>query len=382
MHAVICGAGLDGLTLAMRLAQGGWAVSILHNVPSHARSGYLVELAGEGLSAAQQMGVLPALVEAAECISRVRWVDARGKSIADVHVGHKPGDESEEPLHLLRENFERILLQSLPSSIRVYAGVDVREVRTQAECVELTLSSGESLRCDLLVGADGGNSPVRELVFGHEGLWRRPLGHHSAAFVFEDADIHYKLAGHLTVLSAPGRLLTLCPLRDGHVAATFAFRTVSRVRPSNPSKWLEVVFGDLKWCTPAVLEHASKVETLHYDRATQIKTSTWYRARVALLGDACYAYSLLPGQGCSAGIAAAFELGTVLVRGASFATAFDWYDAQLAQEVAGRRTEAKRIADWLMPDSLTDLIVRNGLLRMASVPGLRRFVRPAGILAT
>jgi 2-polyprenyl-6-methoxyphenol hydroxylase-like FAD-dependent oxidoreductase len=375
MRAVICGEGLDGLFLALQLGRGGWDVRVLLNEARSSRCGYLVEIGGEGLAAAEDLGLLPTLLECAECLSHVRWVDSCGKPIVDLHVGDE-GDGSEEPLHVLRETFEHVLLHSLPYSVQVQTRCAVEGVHVRPDGLDLALTSGERLETDLLVGADGGNSRIRELVFGHEGVWRRSLGYHTAAFVFEDPDVHYQLTGHLSVLSAPGRLLALCPLQDGHVAATFAFRTASDVRPKVPADWLKFVFRDLKWCAPAVLEHAKRSKELRYDRATQIKTSTWYRTRIGLLGDACHTYSLLPGQGCSTGIAAACWLGKALVRGASFDAAFAWYEAQLAQEILARRESAKRLASWLMPESRTELAVRNSLLRMAGLPGIGRFVKP------
>ncbi len=73
---------------------------------------------------------------------------------------------------------------------------------------------------------------------------------------------------------------------------------------------------------PVVLRHAERAKDLRYDRASEIKTGTWQRSRVALLGDACRTCSVLPGQGCTSGIVAAIRLGNDLVRGIAFEAAF------------------------------------------------------------
>jgi 2-polyprenyl-6-methoxyphenol hydroxylase-like FAD-dependent oxidoreductase len=332
--------------------------------------GYLVEVGEEALLGLQQLGVASEVLDAAEQVSSVRWVNARGHAIAGLRVSAAAA----EPPYVLRETLERILLSSLPPNVRIYRGTSIRDVRLQADGVQLMLSSGERVRADLLVGADGARSRVRELVFGNEGLWQRPLGHHSAAFVFEDRKIHDELGGHLTVVSAPGRMLALCPLRDARVAATFAFRASRDVNPKSAASWLKFVFGDLSWCAPSVLEHALSAKGLRYDRATEIKTCTWQRARAALLGDACHAYSVLPGQGCATRIAAAVHLGNDLVRGVSFEQAFTDYESRLTRELLLRRIAARRMASWLMPESRVSWAFRNGFLRMAHVPGVRRLL--------
>src|SRR5689334_10389692 len=119
MHAAICGAGLDALTLALQLGRGGWTVSILESQPPHARDGYLVELGSEALAAAEQLGILSALVQSAEWLPDVRWVDARGKPIAHVHLTERRDGSHEDSLHILHEDIERILLENLPSNVAI-----------------------------------------------------------------------------------------------------------------------------------------------------------------------------------------------------------------------------------------------------------------------
>src|SRR5689334_1251766 len=106
MHAAICGAGLDALTLALQLGRGGWTVSILESQPPHARDGYLIEIAGEGLAAAEQMGILSAILQSAEWLPDVRWVDRHGKPIAHVHIGERHNGSLEDSVHVLHEDIE------------------------------------------------------------------------------------------------------------------------------------------------------------------------------------------------------------------------------------------------------------------------------------
>jgi 2-polyprenyl-6-methoxyphenol hydroxylase-like FAD-dependent oxidoreductase len=380
MQAVIRGAGADALVLAHRLSLGGWHVVLLQDDTHSTPKSCLIELASDALAALKDLDLFNRVLECAEPIARVRWIDERGRSIAGVQMGSLRHPSSDS-VYITRENLERLLLETLPPSVIRCDGISVQEVVEHGDRVELKLSSGASLSSDLLVAADGGRSRIRELVFGSDGVWRRPLGFHVASFVFRDANVRREVGSDLSILSTPGRLLALCPLRDGEIVATFAFRMFSLQRPRSPASTLAAEFADLQWCVPAVLEHAQATNKLHYDRATQIKAATWHRERVGLLGDACYAYSLLPGQGCNSAIVAAHVLGEGLARGMPFDAAFDGYESQLAHQIAARRQAARRIAGWLIPRSKTDLAIRNGLLRIARVPGLGRLVKPAVSLA-
>lgn len=367
MRAVICGAGVAGLSLATQLARAGWDVVLLERDVGPGEGGYLVDISGEGLLAAEHMGVLPLLRERAEQVSRVCWVDGSGNRIANVDVD----TDGLSALKMLRGDLEQALLENLPPSVDLRFGFDVREVRTPEGRIEVTLRPGGTLTADLLIGADGIHSHIRDLVFGDGGVWGRTLGYDTVALVFEDAEVRRHLGGMLTVLSVPGRHIILCPLRNGKVAATLIHRSASITPPSNPTEHLRSVYGDLEWCIPAVLDRACKATDLRYEQAMQVKLPAWHRGRIGLLGDACHAYSLLPGQGSSIAMAAAYRLSQDIRQAPSLDIALGWYQIHLAGEMARRRACTRRAAEWLVPASHSRMVVRNAMLRTASLPGIK-----------
>jgi 2-polyprenyl-6-methoxyphenol hydroxylase-like FAD-dependent oxidoreductase len=168
----------------------------------------------------------------------------------------------------------------------------------------------------------------------------------------------------------------LCPLPTGKIAAMLAHRSTAAVPPSNPVDHLRSLYGDLPWCVPSLLHHASQAADLQYEQTTQIKLPVWYRGRIGLLGDACHAYSLLPGQGTSFTLEAAAWLGTELARAPSIEIAFAWYQKRLMGEIARRRAATRKTVQWLVPNSHLELTIRNSLLRLSTVPPFNRIVHP------
>jgi 2-polyprenyl-6-methoxyphenol hydroxylase-like FAD-dependent oxidoreductase len=371
VRAVICGAGVAGLSLATQLARAGWEVVLLERDAGPSDGGYLVDIAGEGLQAADRMGLMHVLRERAEHVPRVCWVDGTGNTIANVE------SDGAGALKMLRGDLEQALLENLPPSVDLRFGFDVNEVRTPQGRVEITLRPGGKLTADLLIGADGIHSHIRDLVFGDGGTWSRTLGYDTAALVFEDADVRRHLGGTLTVLSVPERHIILCPLRSGKIAATLIHRSTAMTPPSDPKDHMRRVYGDLEWCIPAVLAHARKATDLRYEQAVQIKLPAWHRGRIGLLGDACHAYSLLPGQGSSIAMAAAYRLSQDILQAPSVDIALGWYQIHLAGEMARRRACTRRAAEWLMPASRSRLAFRNAMLRTASLPGVQRLLGSA-----
>jgi 2-polyprenyl-6-methoxyphenol hydroxylase-like FAD-dependent oxidoreductase len=226
-----------------------------------------------------------------------------------------------------------------------------------------------------VVGADGIHSRIRDLVFGDGASWSRFLGFHTAAFVIDAPDLDDELKNELHIVSVPGRQVMLYPLRNGQVAVTFVLRAAQGAPPRSPHEALVEAFGDLNWRVPAVLEKAQALQVA-YEQVGQIVIAHWTRGRIALLGDACQAVTLLPGQGASLSLAAAFVLGEELLHNDDVKTALHRYEHRVRPPLIHMRRSGRRTAEWLVPSTQTRLMARNALLRLASRPGLARLLRP------
>src|SRR6478672_3870277 len=75
---LISGAGVAGPTLAYWLARAGFRPTIVERANGQRSSGSPVDVRGPALPVAEQMGVVPALREAATTVTAMRLIDARG----------------------------------------------------------------------------------------------------------------------------------------------------------------------------------------------------------------------------------------------------------------------------------------------------------------
>jgi 2-polyprenyl-6-methoxyphenol hydroxylase-like FAD-dependent oxidoreductase len=193
-------------------------------------------------------------------------------------------------------------------------------------------------------------------------------------------ELDEELENELHIVSVPGRQVMLYPLRNGQVGTTFVHRAAQGVPPRSPHEALSEAFGDLNWHVPFVLEQARSLPVA-YEQVGQVVIAHWTRGRIALLGDACQAVTLLPGQGASLSLAAAFVLGEELARTEDVKLALRRYEHRVRPQLIHMRRAGRRTVDWLVPSTSTRLVARNALLRLASRPGLARLLRPVVVAA-
>jgi 2-polyprenyl-6-methoxyphenol hydroxylase-like FAD-dependent oxidoreductase len=377
MRVIICGAGIAGLSLAWWLGRDGWDVLIVERAPGLRDEGYMIDFFGSGYDVAELMGLIPRLKEIHFPIPEIMYVDQKGHRVAGLDYELFFRLQNGRLLNFMRGDLERVLFEELPETVEVRFDVTIDEVKPGEEHVEVLLTDGKRERADLLVGADGIHSRVRELVFGDEHQFLRHLGFHTAAYIFEDRELGRELEGDFRMLSVPDREVGLYPIRDGKVASFFVHRTPNKVLPSSYCEELEKVYGDLGWVVPDALRHCRDYSEIYYDQVAQIEVPHWSRGRVTLVGDACHAVSLLAGQGASAAMGGAYLLARELRDGnGPVKKCLAGYEARLKPMIERKQTAGRRTADWIVPPSQWRITARNVVLRLASLPGLSWLVRP------
>lgn len=387
MKVVICGAGITGLALAQRLASLGSEVVVLEKAPGPRTQGYMIDFFGAGYDAAEAMGILPRLRELGYILEEARFVDAHGKPRARLRFDQFARTVGGRLLSIMRPDLESALRESLPAEVDLRFSTSLTSLENGADGVRVTLTSGEVLDADLLVGADGIHSAVRGMVFGEEQNFLRYLGFHTAAWTFHDPAIRDRLGDRFCLTDSVDRQVGLYGLRDGRVATFAVHRTADPALPADPGATLRTEYGSLGWIVPDVLAQCPPAGAIYYDQVAQIEMPRWHRDRVVLAGDACSAVSLLAGQGASLGVAGAYLLADQLHHAPTLADGLESYERLWRPVMAEKQLTARNGARWFLPRSTMELWGRRAMLALSRLPGLEHLVarslagKPTAVIA-
>ncbi|MGH3850015.1 MAG: FAD-dependent monooxygenase, partial [Pseudonocardiaceae bacterium] len=231
---------------------------------------------------------------------------------------------------------------------------------------------------DLVIGAGGIHSPVRGLLFGPEARFETDLGYRVVAFEAEG----YQPRDELVYLAytTPGRMLARFAMRDDRTLFLFVFTAddMSGPDPQNLSELkstLRQVFGDAGWECPEILHKLDGTCDVYFDRASQIIMDHWSQGRVALIGDAAAAVSLLAGEGAGLAMVQAYVLAGELSRaGADHGEAFRRYESRLRPIVEARQRSARGFASMFAPKTSLGLWTRNRASRLLNIPQVADWV--------
>ncbi|SDZ00887.1 2-polyprenyl-6-methoxyphenol hydroxylase [Geodermatophilus africanus] len=393
VRVLVVGAGIAGLSAALRLRQLGWSPTVVETAPGPRGGGYMIDFFGPGLDAADRLGLRPALERIHAPIERLVFVDGSGRP--RVTVGYpalRRRAFGGRHHNFLRGDLEAELYAAArDAGVQLSHGRKVTGVQPAAadgDPVLVRYADGAEEEWDVVLGADGIHSRVRDDLLERDEWSTRDLGHAVWAWLL-DGSLRSVRREDFVTLTAPGRMVAVYPVDEGRTAAFFVHRSPDGggEHGADLPGTLHDRFGDLGWLVPELLAALPSAVDRYTDRTVQVRARVWHRGRVALLGDACWCVSLLAGQGASlamtGGVAVAEELATVSAV-TDVPAALDRVRNRLGPPVARLAEAGARTASWFVPEERWRMTVRDTSLRASAWPVVgpvlgRRFglVRPA-----
>jgi 2-polyprenyl-6-methoxyphenol hydroxylase-like FAD-dependent oxidoreductase len=353
LKIVINGVGVAGPTLAYWLHKSGHEVLLIEEAPQLRSGGYVIDFWGIGYDIAERMGLIPRIRELGYQVKEVRFVDSHSRKRGGFGTGVFMRMTSGRFTSLRRSDLAATIYQALPGKVETIFGDSVAAIAEEGDGVLVTFEHSAPQHVDLVIGADGLHSRVRQLAFGAEANFAVPLGYHVAAFEVEG----YRPREELVYVShsMPGRQVSRFSLRQDRTLFLFVFR--NEYLPANHpvddqerKAALHTIFADANWECPQILSAMQDVKGVYFDSVSQIRMNRWTSGHTALVGDAAACVSLLAGEGTGLAMAGAYVLaGELHSCGDDHRAAFARYEARMMPFLQRKQASAAKFARSFAP---------------------------------
>jgi 2-polyprenyl-6-methoxyphenol hydroxylase-like FAD-dependent oxidoreductase len=300
VRVAVVGAGIGGLTLAIALRERGIPVVVYEQATVLDEVGAAVGLGANGARVLRELGLGDAVsaVSAQPGALQYRRWDS-GELIAE-HTAEDYRERFGGPWYgLHRRDMQRVLADALDPGV-VRLGHRVVDVVQDGSTVEIVFENGRRATADVVVGADGIRSPLRDRVFedAPRPRFTRQIGFRGLVPV--EALPRLPSPDALQFWVGPGAHLLHYPIRPERSVVN-VLAVVPRETWTAPT-WRErctvaEVLAEFTGWHPAVREMIGAVtaEPAWWGLHDYEAFITWSAGRLVLLGDA--AHAMLPHQG-------------------------------------------------------------------------------------
>lgn len=341
--AVVVGGGIGGLTAAVALRRAGWQVTILERAEQFGEIGAGIVLQSNALHCLDAVGLGQAVRRGGRPDTAGGLRTASGRWLSRIDGAALDQRLGTTAVVLHRAELHRILRSALPTEC-VLTGATPEAITGDGhgdgvEVHYVHATEADTVRADLVVGADGLNSWVRAHhwpdapapVYAGSTAWRAV----TRSVFPSDTD--------MSVSWGDGQEFGSMPLTDGRAYWYAAVTAPQGQHATDELAELRHRFDGWHFPIPALLADTAPEAVLRHDIYRLPPLATYVHGRVALLGDAAHAMTPNLGQGGGQAIEDAVVLAAALSTAADVPTALARFDRERRS-----RTQAISRASTLM----------------------------------
>jgi 2-polyprenyl-6-methoxyphenol hydroxylase-like FAD-dependent oxidoreductase len=368
---LISGAGIAGTTLAYWLKKFGFRPTIVEYAPELRAGGYAIDFWGAGFDVAERMGIVSDLNRAELNMQELVFVDENNKQQCALNYVKIKKQMKGRALTLLRSGLAKVIYDHLDKDMEIIFGDSIKDIEQHENEVAVTFQSGISRNFDLIVGADGLHSNVRNLVFGDEGQFEKFYGYYTASYTIEN-DVSD--GEEFLTYNVPCKQAATYSISKNKSATFFIFTSPNKLSYSHrdmeaQKQILRNEFENIGWKCAALISKMDTAPDFYFDVVSQIQMSNWSKGRVTLVGDACDCPSLLSGQGSTLAIVAAYILaGELKEANGNYKTAFAQYQNAFKPFIETKQKIAQNFSKSLVPKSRFGIWTRNMFINLMFLP--------------
>jgi len=313
MKVIVIGAGVGGTSAALALQKLGHEVVVYDRMRENRPVGAALSLWSNGVKVLNWLGLGPQVAALGGRMDDMAYYDGHtGDELCRFSLAPVTAQTGQRPYPVARADLQQLMMDAVGAP-NIRLGMPLTSVSETDGVVTATFADGSTDTADLLIGADGARSLVREYVTEPTGI--RPERSYSGYVNYNGlvaADERIGPLDQWTTYVGDGKRCAVMP-----VAGNRFYFFVDVPGPSGVVEdrmaALEHAFGS--WGAPgvrALLDGIDPDESLNRVEIWDIDPfDTWARGRVAILGDAAHNTAPDIGQGACSALEDSFALGIV-----------------------------------------------------------------------
>jgi 2-polyprenyl-6-methoxyphenol hydroxylase-like FAD-dependent oxidoreductase len=369
---LIVGGGIGGLTLGAQLARRGLHAHIIEKTPQWAPAGAGIVLGINAMRVMADLGVADALLERGMLATDMDITDHRAHVLSSVNMTALSKELGPSICIHRAELHDVLVAANANNTLRL--DTTLTKLEHDADECRVVFSDGTADTYDLVVGADGLRSQVRDMTFG-------PTRYHYSGYTcwrfVVDGLSHIT---HTQEMWGRGRRVGVVPIGNGKV---YSFTTLNVPQGDPAMKNISVedyksIFAHFEGVVPEMLSRITDSDQLIHNDLEEVRLPSWTRGRVGLLGDAAHAMTPNMGQGAAMAIEDAYVLAELLEAGGAVSDILTAYEARRRPRVTWVQQQSWRIGKVAQWESAAGCAMRN--LAMKCTPdkmgetGLRKLL--------
>ena len=330
-NILIIGGGFSGMSAAIQLRKLGVAVEVAEIDPGWRSYGAGISLGGATLRAFKTLGILDQFLEHGAAADGVDLLLPHGQHLATLPTPRLAGDDVPGGGAIMRPVLAKILADAtIASGAKVRLGCTFTSLRQHADGVEVGFTDGTVGNYDLVIGADGLYSKVRETI-----MPEAPKPRYSGQCVWRAVLPRPPEVERATMWLGPKIKTGVNP-----VSRDLMYLFVTEDRADNvqidPAKFRDMLADLLapfsaplmQQCREQVQNMGADAQIVYRPLEALLIPQPWHRSRVVLIGDTVHATTPHMASGACIGIEDAIVLADELDGAATIEEALAGFEAR------------------------------------------------------
>jgi 6-hydroxynicotinate 3-monooxygenase len=354
----VIGAGLGGAAAAALLHQAGFNVRLYEQAPAFSRLGAGIHLGPNVMKVMAKIGIEDALNQTGSHPDYWYSRDWKtGEEVAKIPLGdYAVKHYGSSYLTVHRGDFHALMIEAIPDGVLSF-GKRLSSVDDRGDVVVLSFADGTTEEADIVIGADGINSKIRDTLLGPELPKYTGYVGHRAVFPISAvkgfthdlctkwwSDDRHMMVYYVTEKKDEIYYVTGVPEPTWDMSKSWV--------PSSQDE-MRAAFDGWHPGVQSLIDASGEISK--WPLLERDPLPLWSRGRLVLLGDACHPMKPHMAQGAAMAIEDAAMLVRCLqeVGATDFSTVFALYEANRAER-AGKVQLVSHNNTWLLTNENPD----------------------------